>query len=79
MMYVIPSLSPEDSGSGTGRSGGADITPSEPRHGQRHEGQDGDDQRLDVGPGGDDDVLTGVEELARERHAPIMSPGAPGC
>ena len=40
---------------------------------------DGDDQRLDVGPGGDDDVLTGVEELARERHAPIMSPGAPAC
>ena len=36
-----------------------------------------DDQRLGVGAGGDDDVLTLVEELARDGHAPIMSPGRP--
>jgi hypothetical protein len=30
-----------------------------------------------VRPRGDDDVFSGVEEVARVGHAPIMSPGAP--
>src|SRR4029078_12606503 len=45
MMYRIQSLSPGGSGSGTERSGGPDIPPNESRDGQRHKGNEGDDQR----------------------------------
>ena len=51
--------------------------PAEERgHGQHeHQDQQREQQHLGVRAGGDDDVLALVQQLARDGHGPIMSPG----